>query len=47
MKNIQRTLISLLLGLTALWRLAESAALPVTTGCTASTRCTGLASRGW
>ena len=32
MKNIQRTLISLLLGLTALWRLAESAALPVTTG---------------
>ena len=32
MKNIQRTLIGLLLGLSALWLLAESAALPVTTG---------------
>ncbi|OGB73118.1 MAG: ferric reductase [Burkholderiales bacterium RIFOXYC12_FULL_65_23] len=32
MKNIQRTLIGLLLGLTALWLLAESAALPLTQG---------------
>ena len=45
MKNIKITLLGLLLGLTALWLLAESAALPATTGCMASTRCIACMSR--